>query len=100
MKQGKGIFLLDTYSKPAGKTLFDWIPIPHLRELCESCRLACVSVALAGSLDVRRIRELLSLKPDWIAVRGAACDGGRDGIVSEAKVRELVALIKGPPFES
>jgi uncharacterized protein (UPF0264 family) len=50
-------------------------------------------MAMAGSLDAERIRKLAPLVPDWFAVRGAVCDGGRTGTVSEAKVRELKAII-------
>jgi uncharacterized protein (UPF0264 family) len=95
-----GVFLLDTFAKETGQTLLDQISLPDLLVLCRACQDACVRVALAGSLGAEEIRKVLFLQPDWIAVRGAACEGGRDGQVSEAKVRELVALINVPSGES
>jgi len=49
---------------------------------------------LAGSLDRRQIEQLLPTRPDWFAVRGAACGGdGRTGTIDEGRVRELARLI-------
>ncbi len=88
-----GVFLIDTYVKDSGQNLLDRIPLRKLALLCKLCRAAGVSTALAGSLGPDEIRRLLPLRPDWIAVRGAACEGGRDSVVSEGKVRELVELL-------
>jgi uncharacterized protein (UPF0264 family) len=95
-RQAGGVFLLDTYLKDAGQTLLDCLPLPKLAGLCDLCRGAGVQIALAGSVGTDEIRKLLPLQPDWIAVRGAACEGGRDGVVSEARVCELAALINRP----
>jgi (5-formylfuran-3-yl)methyl phosphate synthase len=95
-----GVFLIDTFSKSADKNLLDWLSLRKLALLCKLCRAAGVQVALAGCLGPEQIRKLLFIRPDWIAVRGAACEGGRSGTVSEAKVRELVALINSPQREN
>jgi uncharacterized protein (UPF0264 family) len=94
-----GVFLLDTWDKkPASRdgkpfTLVDRLGVPALRRLCERCRAAGVKVALAGSLGPREIEALLPARPDWFAVRGAACHGGRGGEVDEARVRQLAELL-------
>jgi (5-formylfuran-3-yl)methyl phosphate synthase len=95
-----GVFLLDTFSKKEGQSLLNWVSLSELVLPCKLCRDAGVRIALAGSLGPREIRELLFLQPDWIAVRGAACDGGRGGVISEDRVRELVCLINSPTDES
>jgi uncharacterized protein (UPF0264 family) len=88
-----GPFLVDTCGKD-GSTLLDWLPITEVAELCRRCRAAGVPVALAGSLGPPQIRDLLPLRPDWIAVRGAVCHGRRrEDQVDPEKVRELVELI-------
>ncbi len=52
-------------------------------------------VALAGSLDAERIRELAPLEPDLFAVRGAACIGGnRLGIVDRRRVSDLATAVQ------
>jgi uncharacterized protein (UPF0264 family) len=99
-KQTGSVFLLDTFAKNAGKNLLDWLPVSKLLSLCELCRSSGVQTALAGSLRPEDIRKVLFMRPDWIAVRGAACEGGRGGVVSEAKVRELAALINSSGHES
>jgi uncharacterized protein (UPF0264 family) len=98
--QAGGAFLVDTFAKGTGRTLLDWLSPHEIAKTCNLCRAAGVQTALAGSLGLEEIARLLPLRPDWIAVRGAACDGGRDGVVSEAKVREIVALINRPGSES
>ncbi len=92
-EQPDGVFLVDTRGKDAGRTLLDWLSLRKLALLCKLCRATGTRVALAGSLGPEEIRELLPLRPDWIAVRGAACEGGRNSVVSEGNVRELVELL-------
>jgi uncharacterized protein (UPF0264 family) len=99
-EQAGGVVLVDTFAKGAGRTLLDWLSPHELANTCARCRAAGVQTALAGSLGLAEIGRLLPLRPDWIAVRGAACEGGRHGVVSEAKVREIVALINRPGSES
>jgi len=89
-----GAFLLDTWKKD-GSTLLDWLSLQEIEQLQECCRAAGVPVAWAGSLGPAEIRALLPLRPDWIAVRGAACKGRRrTSVIDENKVRQLVALIR------
>lgn len=84
--------LLDTFDK-SGSTLLDWWPVDDLSWLIDICRSGGVPVALAGSLDCDQIRAASRLKPDWFAVRGAACEGGRGGTVSADRVAALKALV-------
>jgi len=95
MQQDRGVFLIDTFAKAWGKTLLDCLPLSEITRLCDRCRSAGLRVALAGSLTREQVATLLPLRPDWIAVRGAACDGGRRGVVSEQRVGQLVALLTG-----
>jgi uncharacterized protein (UPF0264 family) len=87
-----GAFLLDTFEKD-GSTLLDWLSLTPLTRLRDQCREIGLRIALAGSLGVNEIERLRPLQPDWFAVRGAACTGGRAGVVDEAKVRELTRLL-------
>lgn len=84
--------LFDTFGKD-GSGLLDWLSADEITSLVADCRGAGDKVALAGSLDADAIRRLGHLRPDWFAVRGAVCDGGRGGTVSEKKVRELAEFV-------
>jgi uncharacterized protein (UPF0264 family) len=86
------ILLVDTFQKD-GTTLLDWMAVERVTALIAACRTAGVQIALAGSLSAEMIRQLGHLRPDWFAVRGAACDGGREGVISEARVRQLADLV-------
>jgi len=88
------VLLLDTYGKD-GSTLCDWLSIDEIGQIIQRCRSAGKRIALAGSLGLLQIERLLQAGPDWIAVRGAACEGGRGGSVSENKVRTLAELVHG-----
>lgn len=85
-------FLIDTAVKD-GSTLVDWIAPATLARLRFELGDARVPVALAGSLDEAAIRTLGPLIPDWFAVRGAACAGGRTGTVCADRVRRLKDVI-------
>jgi uncharacterized protein (UPF0264 family) len=95
-RQG-GTLLLDTHDKGRSLTLFDWLAADDLIGLCAVCRAAGVCVAVAGSLGPGQIAAALAARPDWIAVRGAACVGGRGGAVEAGRVRALAELIATPP---
>jgi uncharacterized protein (UPF0264 family) len=94
--QGWGAFLIDTWRKD-GTTLLDWLSVEELRELRARCRAAELPMALAGSLGVEEIGSLRALRPDWFAVRGAACSGGqRTGAIDTGHVRRLVNRLAEP----
>jgi uncharacterized protein (UPF0264 family) len=85
-------FLIDTFQKD-GSTLLEWMSLDEIAALVQTCRQTGVKVALAGSLTAVEIGRLRGFRPDWFAVRGAVCDGGRAGAVSERRVRELADLV-------
>jgi uncharacterized protein (UPF0264 family) len=92
-----GAFLIDTWQKD-GSTLLDWLSPREIERLQERCRTMGVPMALAGSLGPAEISTLLPLRPDWFAVRGAACQGRqRGGVIDEGKVRQLAALLQPVP---
>jgi uncharacterized protein (UPF0264 family) len=89
-----GVLLVDTYGKNDGRTLLDWLSVKEVGRLCRACRQSGVRVALAGSLGADEIRRLLPARPDWFAVRGAACVGrDRRQSVRAERVRVLVELL-------
>jgi len=95
VRQYGSVVLLDTFEKTPGATLLDFLAAREVARLCSWCQAAGVQVALAGSLDLSQIAALKSVGPDWFAVRGAACAGGRrDAAVSARKVRALADLVK------
>jgi uncharacterized protein (UPF0264 family) len=81
--------LVDTWEKSGG-TLLDHLPPNELRGYIARVHRRGLAIAAAGSLSLESMPEVAALGPDWIAVRGAACHGGRDGVV----LRERVAAIR------
>lgn len=87
------VLLLDTFVKD-GRTLLNWLDEARLESITQRCQAAGVRVALAGSLGFDEIRALKRLRPDWFAVRGAACRGGqRNATVDIGLVQRLVELL-------
>lgn len=86
--------LLDTFFKD-GSTLCDWLSIDEIGRIVQRCHSAGKRIALAGSLGLVQIERLRQTGPDWFAVRGAACEGGRGGSVSAIKVRTIAELVRG-----
>ncbi|HZZ81902.1 MAG TPA: (5-formylfuran-3-yl)methyl phosphate synthase [Gemmataceae bacterium] len=94
------VLLVDTHCKEANNvvrkkrpTLLDWLPLAWIEDLCGWCREVQVKIALAGSLGFDEIDALGVARPDWFAVRGAVCDGNRNGTIESAKVYELAKRI-------
>ena len=80
--------LLDTFEKD-GRDLFASMPLDARTLWIEGARAVGLRVAVAGSLGARGIARLGGAPPDVVGVRGAACEGGRLGCVSETRVRAL-----------
>jgi uncharacterized protein (UPF0264 family) len=87
---GCSVLLLDTYDKSAGG-LLDWLDRAELEQLRQATRQAAMRVALAGSLTRRQVTLLLELAPDFVAVRGAVCAGGRNARLSATCIEQLLA---------
>jgi (5-formylfuran-3-yl)methyl phosphate synthase len=89
------VILIDTWDKSAGK-LFDHWPPQELKSFVNRLRGDGVTVVLAGSLSGANLLKAAELRPQLVAVRGAACDRGREGTVSQtcvANLRQALALL-------
>ncbi|OHB81283.1 MAG: hypothetical protein A2W31_06920 [Planctomycetes bacterium RBG_16_64_10] len=86
--------LIDTFDKSQGDLLDHW-PLAALAAFARRVRRSGQILVLGGSLGPESLRAVLPLAPDYIAVRGAACDGGRRGRVSGLRVAHLAATLAG-----
>jgi uncharacterized protein (UPF0264 family) len=90
------VVLLDTFVKD-GLTLLDWLSSREICGIKNFCRNAGIKLALAGSLNLEQLISLRPFRPDWFAVRSAACMRGlRVGHVDVAAVRRLVNCLHSP----
>lgn len=84
--------LIDTFDKSAtgsaaGAELAAWIA---------AARAAGMAAAVAGRLERADVPRVIACGADVVAVRSAACRGGRLGRVDRALVAALAAAIPGP----
>lgn len=77
--------LLDTHTKD-GLGLLEWFDSPALVAWVSSVRRAGLLTALAGALGLAEFPLVCRAVPDVVGVRGAACDGGRQGNVTAERV--------------
>lgn len=82
--------LVDTVRKD-GAGLFRCLGRAALGSLVREARARSLLVALAGRITVEDLAFAYEAGAEVVGVRGAACDGGREGRVRESHVRELVA---------
>lgn len=80
--------LIDTCDK-RGPGLTTLMTADSLRTFVTGARSAGRMVAVAGRLTVEDLDRVHDAGADIAGVRGAACDGGRSGIVTAARVRTL-----------
>lgn len=66
-----------------------------IRVLVERATDAGVSTVLAGRLGTDDLANAVACGPALVGVRGAACDGGRGGAVSTARVQSIAQAIAG-----
>jgi uncharacterized protein (UPF0264 family) len=80
--------LIDTCVKDS-KTLLDFIKPAELGELVDGLRRVYTKVAVGGSLRPEQLKQLKGVTPDYFAVRGSACAGGkRDGVIDQSRVKK------------
>jgi (5-formylfuran-3-yl)methyl phosphate synthase len=80
--------LLDTLAKD-GRDLFGLMAVREVKTWVESARAAGLIAAIAGSLGPESLGSIREVGPSVLGVRGAACTGGRGGVIDVAKVRAL-----------
>ena len=93
-KLGCPALLCDTHDKQSGG-LFDHLDRDTILSLSEAVRCAGMMFALAGSLELRHLDLLMQCRPDYVAVRGAACAGNRLGTIQRDKVRATCGSVVG-----
>jgi len=91
--------LIDTYFKSRG-ALFDLWPQEDLAGFIDEVRAAKLPLVLAGSLCGESIQRAARLGPDLIAVRGAACLGGRSGRLCATRVAQISRRIRATETSS
>jgi (5-formylfuran-3-yl)methyl phosphate synthase len=80
--------LIDTFDK-RGPGLLGHLSLAELAEHVAAARDAEMIVVLGGRVEAEQLDELLPLRPDFIAVRGAVCRGDRSGQLDADRVRWL-----------
>ena len=78
--------LFDTYVK-GDRHLLTWLDPAYLAVLLSRARAAGLLTAVAGGLGFQQLPSVRLAGPDIVGVRGALCLGGRDGWLSEYRVR-------------
>jgi uncharacterized protein (UPF0264 family) len=87
--------LVDTWNKADGSLLAIW-SFDQIARLIERVHATGKKVALAGSLTRNDVARVLCLEPDYVAVRGAACEAGRTSAISTERVQALADRIHFP----
>jgi uncharacterized protein (UPF0264 family) len=93
---GCGAVLVDTYHKQAGGLLHHW-RLNDVQEVIGAAHAAGMLAVIAGSLDGKTIPQIAALSPDYVAVRGAACRGGRSGPLDRGLIEELRSTLATLP---
>ena len=90
---GCGAVLFDTFTKD-GRSLVELASRGELSEWTQAARAAAPLLVLAGSLTADMLGGVRDYGPDYLAVRGGVCRGGRSGGVSGRRIRRFCAAIK------
>jgi uncharacterized protein (UPF0264 family) len=78
--------LIDTWRKDRGSVFAHFTPAA-IDGLFRRVKQTGLLTVLAGSLGLDDVEIALSLSPDYLALRGAVCDGPRDGELCPDKLR-------------
>lgn len=89
---GFRLLLIDTWDKSGPPLVADAETARRVAGWVGRARAAGMQVVLAGSLTAATLRAAVASRPDLIAVRTAACTGGRLGRVCGKRVADLGKL--------
>ncbi len=90
---GADVVMIDTAIKD-GKGLFDHMDFERVAEFADKAHEHGMLCALAGSLKTEDIPKVKEAKADIVGVRGAVCDGSRNGKLRKELVKEFVTAVK------
>jgi hypothetical protein len=93
MSNGCRAVLIDTWRKDQGN-VFAHCETSVVGSVFRRAKAAGLLAVLAGSLDFDDVDVALSLSPDYLAVRGAVCDGPRDGELCADKLRRWMRRVR------
>lgn len=89
---GARAVLVDTHTKD-GRNLFDFWTAATLGRFIADVRRRGMLAVVGGGLTTLTIPQAAASGADYIAVRGAACDGPRTGTVSADRIRAIRRLL-------
>lgn len=87
-RAGAAGVLLDTHTKD-GIGLLGWLAPRACTTWVAGARREGLLTALAGALRLEDLDAIAAAGPDVVGVRGAACEGGRQGHITANRVRQL-----------
>lgn len=88
--------LIDTFDKTVGSIVRS-AAAARLPEWVAEARQGKLAIALAGRLSLADIPWVVALGADVVAVRSAACHGGRLGRIDRERVAAAAAAVECPP---
>jgi (5-formylfuran-3-yl)methyl phosphate synthase len=94
---GGRVLLIDTWDKTSGNLIDHW-SANDLKSFVDRVRRSGLAVVVAGSLSRANLLTAAELRPHLLAVRGAVCDAGRSGTVSQVRVTNLRQTLDGLPL--
>ena len=95
---GCAAVLLDTWTKNSGSVLSHWSS-ERIRTFILGVQEKQMLAVVGGGLTLEGLDPILAACPDFIAVRGAVCDGDRRGNICPEKIIALqtrLALVSQP----
>ncbi|MDI3503059.1 MAG: (5-formylfuran-3-yl)methyl phosphate synthase [Archaeoglobi archaeon] len=87
------VAMLDTAVKD-GRRLTEILSFESIRSFTEDSHRRGLEVALAGSLKKEDISIIRKAGADIIGFRGAVCEGGRNGKISERRLIEILEAMR------
>jgi uncharacterized protein (UPF0264 family) len=87
--------LVDTFLKD-GRSSLQSMPAAELRNLIAHARRLELITVLAGSLRLSDLTEIAALRPDYLGVRGAVCQSGREGKLQTHRVYQWARALRSP----
>ncbi|QDS92338.1 hypothetical protein FF011L_10800 [Roseimaritima multifibrata] len=93
VSEGLRWVLVDTFTKD-GRSTCEHLGRDRLQALDDLAAGAGVSYVLAGSLKLNSLPSLVGLRHRLIGLRGAVCDHGRTGQLSQAKIQQWQTAIE------
>ena len=87
-------FLLDTFTKVDSQNIFSHADEATIAMWIDHARQLEMKIVISGSIKAKDLNRCVAMRPDYIGIRGALCNEGRNSTLQKSKLKNLLRQLR------